>query len=107
VSAFTSANIDKVLALKPALVLRFSDLQADIAADLVRRGLEVHAFNQRSVGGIPNPFTSVSHNTVSASLTGVKPSTARFVILPCMPALPAALSIRVSPGITEIRILGE
>jgi iron complex transport system substrate-binding protein len=52
VSAFTSANIDKILALKPDLVLTFSDLQADIAADLIRRGIDVHAFNQRSVAGI-------------------------------------------------------
>src|SRR5271163_2861437 len=52
VSAFTSANIDKILALKPDLVLTFSDLQADIAADLIRRGVDVHAFNQRSIGGI-------------------------------------------------------
>jgi len=52
VSAFTSANIDKILALKPDLVLTFSDLQAGIAADLVRRGLDLHAFNQRSVAGI-------------------------------------------------------
>jgi len=52
VSAFTSANIDKILALKPDLVLTFSDIQADIAADLIRRGLNVHAFNQRSIAGI-------------------------------------------------------
>jgi iron complex transport system substrate-binding protein len=52
VSAFTSANIDKILALTPDLVLTFSDLQADIAADLIRRGLNVHAFNQRSIAGI-------------------------------------------------------
>ena len=52
VSAFTSANVDKILALKPDLVLTFSDLQAHIAADLIRRGLEVHAFNQRNVDGI-------------------------------------------------------
>src|ERR1700732_1868293 len=52
VSAFTSANIDKILALKPDLVLTFSDLQADIVADLIRRGLDVDAFNQRSVAGI-------------------------------------------------------
>jgi iron complex transport system substrate-binding protein len=52
VSAFTSAKIDKILALKPDLVLTFSDLQADIAADLIRHGIEVHAFNQRSVDGI-------------------------------------------------------
>jgi iron complex transport system substrate-binding protein len=52
VSAFTSANIDKILALSPDLVLTFSDLQADIASELIRRGLNVHAFNQRSVAGI-------------------------------------------------------
>jgi iron complex transport system substrate-binding protein len=52
VSAFTSAKIDKILALEPDLVLGFSDLQADIAAALVRKGLEVHIFNQRSVEGI-------------------------------------------------------
>jgi iron complex transport system substrate-binding protein len=52
VSAFTSANIDKILALKPDLVLTFSDLQADIAADLIRRGFDLHAFNQRSLAGI-------------------------------------------------------
>jgi iron complex transport system substrate-binding protein len=52
VSAFTSANIDKILSLQPDLVLTFSDLQADIVADLIRRGIEVHAFNQRTVAGI-------------------------------------------------------
>jgi iron complex transport system substrate-binding protein len=52
VSAFTSANIDKIFALKPDLVLTFSDLQADIVADLIRRGLNVHAFNQRTVAEI-------------------------------------------------------
>jgi iron complex transport system substrate-binding protein len=52
VSAFTSANIDKILALKPDLVLTFSDLQADIVVDLIRRGVSVHAFNQRTVAGI-------------------------------------------------------
>ena len=52
VSAFTSANIGKILALKPDLVLTFSDLQADIAADLIRGGIAIHAFNQRSIAGI-------------------------------------------------------
>src|SRR5580704_2857982 len=52
VSAFTSADIPKILALKPDLVLTFSDLQADIAADLIKQGVDVHAFNQRTVGEI-------------------------------------------------------
>jgi iron complex transport system substrate-binding protein len=52
VSAFTSADIPKIIALAPDLVLTFSDLQADIAAELIRRGIDVHAFNQRSVAEI-------------------------------------------------------
>jgi len=52
VSAFLTARTDRILALEPDLVLGFSDLQADIAAELVRAGLEVHLFNQRSVAGI-------------------------------------------------------
>src|SRR3979411_3275203 len=52
VSAFISADIPKILALEPDLVLAFSDLQADIAADLVRAGVAVHVFNQRDVAGI-------------------------------------------------------
>ncbi|HSD75156.1 MAG TPA: cobalamin-binding protein [Steroidobacteraceae bacterium] len=52
VSAFTSAKIDRIVALEPDLVLGFSDLQADIAAQLVRAGIEVHIFNHRSVNDI-------------------------------------------------------
>ncbi len=52
VSAFTSADIPKILDLNPDLVLAFSDLQADIVATLVGRGVAVHAFNQRSVSEI-------------------------------------------------------
>jgi iron complex transport system substrate-binding protein len=52
VSAFISAKIDKILALEPDLVLGFSDLQADIASQLIRHGIEVHVFNQRSVAEI-------------------------------------------------------
>jgi iron complex transport system substrate-binding protein len=52
VSAFTSARIDRIVALEPDLVLGFSDLQADIAAALVRAGLDVHVFNHRSVADI-------------------------------------------------------
>ena len=49
VSAFTSANTARILELRPDLVLGFSDLQADIGAQLTRAGLEVHLFNQRSI----------------------------------------------------------
>src|SRR5215470_9208708 len=52
VSAFISADVPKILALDPDLVLTFSDLQADIAAELIRKGVAVHAFNQRDVAGI-------------------------------------------------------
>src|SRR6202051_832386 len=52
VSAFISADIPKILALKPDLVLAFSDLQADIVADLVRAGVAIHGFNQRDIAGI-------------------------------------------------------
>jgi iron complex transport system substrate-binding protein len=52
VSAFISADVPKILALEPDLVLTFSDLQADIASDLIRANVAVHAFNQRDVAGI-------------------------------------------------------
>ena len=52
VSAFISADVPKILALKPDLVLTFSDLQADIVAELIRDNVAVHAFNQRDVAGI-------------------------------------------------------
>src|ERR1700759_5278255 len=52
VSAFISADVPKILALRPDLVLAFSDLQAAIVADLIRAGLAVHVFNQRDVAGI-------------------------------------------------------
>ena len=49
VSAFLSAKIDKILDLRPDCVFGFSDLQADIAAELIRKGVQVTVFNQRSV----------------------------------------------------------
>ena len=52
VSAFINAKFDKIEALKPDLVLAFSDLQADLAAELVRRGIAVVTFNQRTVDEI-------------------------------------------------------
>jgi len=52
VSAYLSARIDKILALQPDCVFGFSDLQADIAAELIRKGVQVCVFNQRSVAEI-------------------------------------------------------
>jgi len=52
VSAFINAKFDKIEALKPDLVLAFSDLQADLVSELVRRGMNVVVFNQRSVAEI-------------------------------------------------------
>ena len=52
VSAFTSAKIGEILKLRPDFVVGFSDIQADIAAELVRRGVEVWISNHRSVDGI-------------------------------------------------------
>src|SRR5215510_5140682 len=52
VSAFINARFDKIQALEPDLVLAFSDLQADLAAELVRRGIAVVTFNQRTVAEI-------------------------------------------------------
>jgi iron complex transport system substrate-binding protein len=52
VSAFTSAKIDRILELKPDFVIGFSDIQADIAQALIKRGVEVWISNHRSVDGI-------------------------------------------------------
>lgn len=52
VSAFITADIPKILKLEPDLVLAFSDLQADIVAELIRAGVAVHVFNQRNIAGI-------------------------------------------------------
>src|SRR4030095_5372834 len=59
VSAFINAKFDKILALEPDLVFAFSDLQADIAAELIRRGVTVFTFNQRSVAEIMEMILTV------------------------------------------------
>ena len=60
VSAFLSAKIEKILDLKPDCVFGFSDLQADIAAELIRKGVQVTVFNQRSVAEILSMMAQVS-----------------------------------------------
>jgi iron complex transport system substrate-binding protein len=73
VSAFINAKFDRILDLKPDLVLTFSDLQADISKELIRRGVNVLAFNQRSVQEILNMILAI------ASLIGVPEKGQRLV----------------------------
>jgi len=60
VSAFINAKFDKIFGLEPDLVLAFSDLQADIAAELIRRGITVLTFNQRSIQEIMEMILTIS-----------------------------------------------
>jgi iron complex transport system substrate-binding protein len=66
VSAFINAKFDKILALKPDLVFAFSDLQADIAAELIRNGVTVFTFNQRSVVEIMEMILTIGRIVGSA-----------------------------------------
>ncbi len=68
VSAFLSAKIDKILALQPDCVFGFSDLQADIAALLIRQGVQVTVFNQRSVHEILSMMMQVAAMVGQATL---------------------------------------
>ncbi len=90
VSAFLSAKFDKIVALKPDLILTFSDLQADIARELIKRGYMVVAFNQRSIAeillmirqlggliGLPDR-ANVLAEQLEADLDLVRASAARF-----------------------------
>jgi|SRR5688572_4760051 iron complex transport system substrate-binding protein len=71
VSAFLSAKQEKILELKPDLVVGFSDLQADIARDLTKRGLNVLIFNQRSVQEILDMILALS-SLVGATEKGMQ-----------------------------------
>jgi iron complex transport system substrate-binding protein len=71
VSAFTSANIGKILELEPDLAIGFSDLQADIARDLIRAGVNVLVFNQRSVEEIFQMMLALAR-MVAAEAAGVE-----------------------------------
>jgi iron complex transport system substrate-binding protein len=90
VSAFINARFDRIEALRPDLVLAFSDLQADLVAELVRRGLTVVAFNQRTVAEILQMIRMVGGlvgcqaaaerlaSDLEGRLDGVRQSAARF-----------------------------
>jgi iron complex transport system substrate-binding protein len=94
VSAFINANFDKIDALKPDLVLAFSDLQADIARELIRRGYAVYTFNQRSVADILQMIRIVGAlvgradagdalaSTMAAGLDGIRARAAGFARRP-------------------------
>lgn len=90
VSAFINAKFDKIIELEPDLVFAFSDLQADIAAELIRRGVSVFTFNQRSVAEILEMIVTVSRivgaeekglalsDRLSSDLDAIRASAARF-----------------------------
>jgi len=94
VSAFINAKFDKILALEPDLVFAFSDLQADIAAELIRRGVNVMTFNQRSITEILEMILTVgriagveekARNLVSSlqvELDTIRESASRFTHRP-------------------------
>jgi iron complex transport system substrate-binding protein len=94
VSAYINAKFDKILSLKPDLVFAFSDLQADIAAELIRRGVTVMTFNQRSiteilemiltVGRIVGCETKAQQLIVSlqVEMNAIRESAARFAHRP-------------------------
>ena len=94
VSAFTSAKVDRIRDLRPDLVLGFSDLQADIAADLVRHGLNVHIFNHRDIAGIFGMIGILGGmigceakatqlcERLAANLEGIRASAAQFTVRP-------------------------
>jgi iron complex transport system substrate-binding protein len=90
VGAFTSADIEKIAAIEPDLVLTFSDLQAEIVAALLRRGIAVHAFNQRSVAGIYAMIGTVG------ALVGVPEKGARLAAE--LEARVAAVAARMADG---------
>jgi len=93
VSAFINAKFDKIMAIEPDLVLAFSDLQADIAAELIRRGVNVFTFNQRSVSEIMDMIetigrivgsdrTEVLVDELNAEIEAIRASAAKFPFRP-------------------------
>ena len=88
VSAFLTARTDKILQLKPDLVIGFSDLQADIARELAKAGLNVMLFNQRSIEEILNMILVLS-SVVGVGEKGVQ------------------LIAKLEDGLSKIRVEGE
>jgi iron complex transport system substrate-binding protein len=103
VSAFTSAKIDKILALQPDCVLGFSDIQADIAAELVRRGVQVTIFNQRSIAEIFSMLHQLA-GMVGQEQNGLE----RIAALQAqLTTIEAAVAARVAAGARRPRVFFE
>ena len=103
VSAFLSAKIDKILALQPDCVLGFSDLQADIAAALIRQGVQVTVFNQRSVAEI---FSMLYQ--VAAMVGEAEQGLQRIAAIQAdLQAMQAAVAARVAAGARRPRVFFE
>ena len=103
VSAFLSAKTDKIMALQPDCVLGFSDLQADIASDLVKRGVQVTIFNQRSVAEIFSMLFQLAA-MVGEAEQGVQRIAAMQADLRAMQAVVAA---KVAAGARRPRVFFE
>jgi iron complex transport system substrate-binding protein len=94
VSAYINAKFDKILSLKPDLVFAFSDLQADIVAELIRRGVTVFTFNQRSIVEIMEMILTIGRivgsaekamqliNTLQRDMDAIAESASRFPYRP-------------------------
>lgn len=103
VSAFLSAKIDKIMELQPDCVLGFSDLQADIASDLVKRGVQVTIFNQRSVAEI---FSMLYQ--LAAMVNEVEQGASRIARMQAdLRAMQAVVAARVAAGARRPRVYFE
>ena len=103
VSAFLSAKIDQILALQPDCGLGFSDLQADIAAALIRQGVQVTVFNQRSVAEI---FSMLYQ--VAAMVGEAEQGLQRIAAIQAdLQAMQAAVAARVAAGARRPRVFFE
>jgi iron complex transport system substrate-binding protein len=103
VSAFLSAKIDKILALEPDCVFGFSDLQADIAAELIRKGVQVTVFNQRSVSEIFSMLYQVAA-MVGQAAQGLEKIA---VMQTDLQAMVKAVSVRVANGARRPKVFFE
>ena len=103
VSAFLSAKIDKILALQPDCVFGFSDLQADIAAELIRKGVQVTVFNQRSVDEIFSMMYQVAA-MVGEAVQGLEKIAAMQSDLE---AMTDAVKVRIANGARRPKVFFE